>query len=686
MRLWGTRAQQNKDMHPIVQQKPRSWVALLAAAMAFALAGCAVTTEPLKPEEREKIAAEAREQLFAGQEPLAGPLTLAEATARAIKYQAEGRQRRMEEAVAAAQIDVAKFDLLPKVVVNAGYNTRNNEAFGFGVTPDGTITTTPSAAQERTYGTANVAVAWNVLDFGTSYYRAKQLSDQKLIAEERRRKAVQTLMHDVRVAWWRAEAAQRLLPETDRLLGEIEQAIDKTRLVEARRLLPPVQTATLRRALLDLSQQIVLHRQDLAQAQVELAALINAPPGSEVRIAAPPSNARAVADLTADVEKLEALALNQRPEMTEEGYRARISADEARKALVGLLPNVGVFLTPSYDSNKFLVNNTWVGAGATVALNLVKVFSLPALNRSEEAQRRADEARRQAMALAVLTQTRIAAVRYSLVTDEFLVWDEAARDDDLIVQHLASSESAGIDNELEVVRARARAIASHINRDLSYAAVQGTVARLFNSVGYDAVPREDEELALAELTNLVQVRYGELERASFSPRTEGEKPVVALGKISGVAPRVAALFGEGANRVLGESNLKAVGSAAAGGGADVWLDMRLKFGRSADGRRTVLVDIGARRPTGSAAAAAREFKTTLSEPVDDEQWRVLGEGAAYRMMSELASTRISRPALRIEGTLQTSPGDAPGPKAAPPALPAVGEPLDLRLDERLAPR
>jgi outer membrane protein TolC len=670
-------------MHPLVQQKSRSWLGLLAAGLGLTLAGCAVTTEPLKPEEREKIAAEAREQLFAGQEPLAAPLTLAEATARAIKYQAESRQRRMEEAAAAAQLDVAQFDLLPKVVVNAGYNTRNNEAFGFGVTPDGNVTATPSAAQERTYRTANVAVAWNVLDFGTSYFRAKQLSDQKLITEERRRKAVQTLMHDVRVAWWRAEAAQRLLPETDRLLAEIDQAIEKTRLVEARKLLPPVQTATLRRALLDLSQQIVLRRQDLAQAQVELAALINAPPGSEVRLASPPSDARNVADLAADVDKLEALALSQRPEMAEEGYRARISADEARKALVGLLPNVGVFLTPSYDSNRFLVNNTWVGAGATVALNLVKVFSLPALNRSEEAQRRADEARRQAMALAVLTQTRIAAVRYTLVTDEFVVWDEAARDDDVIVQHLASSESAGIDNELEVVRARARAIASHINRDLAYAAVQGTMARLFNSVGYDAVPREDEELALAELTKLVQLRYGELERASFSPRAEDEKPVVALGKVSGLAPRAAELFGEGANRVLAEGNMKAVGSAAVGGAADVWLDMRLKLGRSADGRRTVLVDIGARRPTGSTAAAAREFKTTLSEPVDDEQWRVLGEGAAYRMMSELASTRIARPALRIDPTLETPTGAGPRAVVAPPT---AADPLDLRLDEQLAPR
>ena len=94
--------------------------------------------------------------------------------------------------------------------------------------------------------------------------------------------------------------------------------------------------------------------------------------------------------------------------------------------------------------------------------------------------------------MAVLAQTRIAAVRYTLVADEFLIWDEAVRDDDLIVQHLASSERVGIDNELELVRARARALASHINRDLAYANVQASIARLYNSVGYDVVPRDDE--------------------------------------------------------------------------------------------------------------------------------------------------------------------------------------------------
>ncbi len=177
--------------------------ALLIAVLCGLLGACAITPKPMDADERARLASETRRQMFAGQERLQGPLTLSEAVARAIKYQAEHRQKQMEEAAAEAQLDVAKFDLLPKITANAGYNWRNNESFGFAITPQGTISQTPSNAVERIYRTGSLGLAWNVLDFGVSYFRARQLADQKLIAEERRRKAVQTLMHDVRIAWWR---------------------------------------------------------------------------------------------------------------------------------------------------------------------------------------------------------------------------------------------------------------------------------------------------------------------------------------------------------------------------------------------------------------------------------------------------------------------------------------------------
>jgi outer membrane protein TolC len=633
----------------------------------------------LGADERARNAVESRAALFDGQEPLTGPLTLAEAVARAIKYQAEYRQRQMEQAAAEAQLDVAKFDLLPRLTANAGYTTRNNEAFGFGFTPGGQVATNPSASTERTRDTLSLGLSWNLLDFGVSYFRARQLADQILIAEERRRKAVQTLMHDVRVAWWRAEAAQRLLPGADALLAEIDRASERTRVIEARKLLPPQQTATLRRALLDLSQQISFRRQELAQARIELAALVNVPPGTDLRVAGPASEAREVLDLTADIGKLEALALRVRPEITEEAYRARISADEARKALVGLLPGVSFDLARNYDSNRFLVNNAWTSAGVTVAFNLVRVFSLPALGRSEEAQRKADTARRLAMAMAILAQTRIAAVRYELVADEFLVWDEAARDDDLIVTYLASSAKAGIDTELELIRARARAMASRMNRDLSYAILQASAARLYHSIGFDAVPREDEGKAVAELARLVEGRFAELERASFTRPPALKETPVAIGGINGVPAAAAAMLREGAREVLDAAKVRVVEPAA----AEVRLELDVALDDAKEGKLGARVRVSLVRGDRLAAAGAAEFKTTLSEPVDREQWRALGEGAAYRVLDRLAPLRIRRASLRLAESFDTETRPRAAAEHGDAAL-LQGPPLTLRA-ERVLP-
>lgn len=162
---------------------------IIAAALgaAFVVSGCAVKPVAIDDAAHHERATEDRRRLYDEQEALAQPLSLADAVARALKYNMEYRTRLMEEAAAMGQTELANFDMLPKLTAAAGYSWRNNDAFGFGFTPAGTISTTPSAAVERSHNTNSVTFAWNVLDFGLSYVRAKQLADQSLIAEERRR-------------------------------------------------------------------------------------------------------------------------------------------------------------------------------------------------------------------------------------------------------------------------------------------------------------------------------------------------------------------------------------------------------------------------------------------------------------------------------------------------------------------
>ena len=146
-------------------------------AACLAIAGCTVTPVPLERGEREQVGEQARTLLFANQEALTGPISLAEATARSVKYYTDYRLRNMEEVLSEANLDVARFDLLPRITASAGYTTRNNDSFGFGFSPGGTVAANPSASSERSRSTLNLGFAWNILDFGVSYFKAKQLAD-----------------------------------------------------------------------------------------------------------------------------------------------------------------------------------------------------------------------------------------------------------------------------------------------------------------------------------------------------------------------------------------------------------------------------------------------------------------------------------------------------------------------------
>ena len=67
-----------------------------------------------------------------------------------------------------------------------------------------------------------------------SYYdfNARQQADRVLIAGEKRRKAMHQLMQDVRTAFWRAYAAQKLHDEVQATIKMAEEALEDSRSIE----------------------------------------------------------------------------------------------------------------------------------------------------------------------------------------------------------------------------------------------------------------------------------------------------------------------------------------------------------------------------------------------------------------------------------------------------------------------
>jgi outer membrane protein TolC len=441
--------------------------------------------------------------MFAVQESIGHPLTLEEAFARALAYNLDQRVKMMEEAVAQNDLDLSRFDLLPKVIANAGYTSRSNvEASSSRSVLTGQQSLEPSTSTDRYRRTADLSLSWNLLDFGVSYYNARQTADRRLIAKEQRRKAIQSLFQDVRRAFWRAASAQRLRGEVRNSIRAAERALESSRKLESEALRSPIDALRYQRALLDLLRQLESVQQQLDVSKTELAALINFPPGQNYTIAAP-GNLQ-VKRLRMPIRQMEEVALLRNPDLRESSYQVRITADEGRKALLRLLPGVSLNYGPNYDSNSFLVNNHWTSFAARMSGNLVSLLTLPdQMQRARNAEELA-AMRRQALSIAVLAKVHIAYQQYLSAANEYRWSDQMARVDRRLYQQVLNRVSTDSQSELERVSAQASSVNSDLRRYQSYAEAQAALGRLYATLGLDPVPMELRSVDIPELSSAIR--------------------------------------------------------------------------------------------------------------------------------------------------------------------------------------
>ncbi|MGB5442690.1 MAG: TolC family protein [Gammaproteobacteria bacterium] len=459
------------------------WQIVVLAAL---IGGCAVTPTTITTEEYTQQLDADLAMLFADQDPLEGPLGLYEALARAIKYNLDHRLKLMEDALSLGQLEVDRYNMLPELVADAGYDWRSNYS---GASSKSLLTGAqslePSTSAERNFATANITMVWNVLDFGVSYIHAQQQADQALISNERRRKVMQNIVQDVRYAYWRAVSAERLLPKMDALLQSAYAALQRAKMLEKLQLQPPLQALNYQKALLEVIRQMWMLRQDLATAKTELSALINLKPGTRFELADTGLEQDELPAVLADLEELEELALKNRPELIEEHYQARIAALEVKKAMRRMLPGLELTLGGFYDGNSYVYNGDWVSAGYGLSWNLMKLFSGPADIRLARTQQSVDELRRLSLSMAIVTQVHLAYQRFQIARKSYAVSSDMMTVETRIQEQLEAQQRAQTGNELEKIRSEASALAIEMQRDLGYAELQNAFGQLHNSLGVD---------------------------------------------------------------------------------------------------------------------------------------------------------------------------------------------------------
>jgi len=484
---------------------------LAATISTLTLTGCAIHPAPLSPDDRAAFAKFLEENITADQEAPVEAIDLYEAMARALKYNLDHRVAMMEVSLAKRDFKLARYELLPQIVANAGYNGRNNDPGASSLSLlTGRQSLEPSTSTRRNVFTSDLYASWNILDFGLSYIRARQLGDETLIYEERRRKAINQIIEEVRGAYWRAASADRLSRELVKIKKQANDAYENSRRLYTNRQTSPYAALSYQRELNDILAESQEIQRELMISKKRLATLMNMPAGQDFDIVLPDRQQIPVIFELSLGEAISA-ALNNRPEIREAAYRIRMGDRDMTKALVEALPGVELYGVLNYDSNDFLFNNDWVTYGARASWNVIRVFETPARRKRAKSQLVVDRERALATAMAVTSQVHISMVTHAALRDSLVTAQRAQQVQRQILNYVEVAAQSRKTGSQTLVRERMNMIIAEARYDIAHADVENAFAAIYTSLGYDPfgpdiTGAEDIKTLTASLQKLWQSR------------------------------------------------------------------------------------------------------------------------------------------------------------------------------------
>ena len=460
-------------------------------------------------------------------EPISGPLSLDDAMARALKYNLDRRSKMMEEALAMGQLDVSKFDMLPKIMAQAGYAYRDRTRFTYSSSyPDDQPTsTTPATTSERNHTTRDLGLTWSMLDVGLGYYGSKQQADRLMIAGEKRRKAMHVLMQDVRTAYWRAASAQLLKADVQKTIALAEEALVDARKVAGERVKNPLEPLRYQRQLLENLRLLENINQELSSAQVDLAGLINAPLNQALEIA--PTELKNISEEVSQVpvDKLEEVALHNNADLREQHYNARIAREETRRTMLRMFPNLTFSYGTKYDTDRYLLSNNWNEAGLQLSFNLMNLVTGSTQLKLAEAGVALADQRRVAAQAAVLTQVHIARLQVINARSQFDRADAIYATDSKIAEVMRNRQMVAAQSKLDVVSTETASILSLLRRYQALAQVQVSENRLVATLGMEPQIGSTSELSLKDLNAQIgasKAQWQQLSQGTKATNDRGE--------------------------------------------------------------------------------------------------------------------------------------------------------------------
>ena len=477
-----------------------SKVVVLSVVTSFLITGCAIKPEPMLKEEVKEQVKKDLSVLSEVVLPVTKPISLDEAIQRGLNHNLQKRVKVLETALSQQQLDLVYYDMLPSLTASAGYSERNNYAasastsFVNGEPQPLGANPSYSISQDKERVTSDIGFSWNILDFGLSYVRAQQQADKFLIAKEKEKKVEHNLTQEIRRAYYQAVSAQDLLKRIQPMMVEVNQALSDSKKVQNQRVgKTPMESLSYQRELLDILRSLHTLESSLISAKVELAELMGLKPGIEFELADKVEKNYQIPEFNMNLEQMELLALENRPEVTESRYQERISEKEITAAKLKMLPGINLNTSLSYENSDYLLNNDWYSYGANVSWNLLNVFKGSEMNKLAKTQVEIAKEQKLALSMAVLSQVHLSIVKFNQAKKEYLLAKDYLNVADDIYTLTQVENDLNINSRLILIKEKLNHILATLRYSSSYANVQNSYGRIFASMGID--DKKDSEIS-----------------------------------------------------------------------------------------------------------------------------------------------------------------------------------------------
>ncbi len=376
----------------------------------------------------------------------------------------------------------AMLKMLPALRLNAEYYNRNNNTGSSSFSLDPKVPPAPpSVSLDSSWRKNDESDVWNVLDFGLAYYRSRQETNRAVILSMEYERAEQNLILEATRAYWKAIGAKRAMDKAGEIMkaaNQQKQDIDKQMNAKV---IPEIQGLRNQNQLITINLQLQSYEKDYHTAMADLARLMAFPPCCSFELEEPTSLTTDVP--ICDICLLEEQALKNRPELYGKDAEEFIWADEARMALLQMLPGAELYNGRYDDSNSFLVNQSWLAIGIRATWNLLAIPQL--LHAKKAAEERTDLMflNRLALSIGVMTQVHLAWFVFTDNREQFLMAYDLWQVNERLLRTARKEEEAGKLHEADILRYEAETLISEINAMRAYGEMQASLELLNNSIG-----------------------------------------------------------------------------------------------------------------------------------------------------------------------------------------------------------